>query len=83
MPDQTLIGNVISAVIPILVFAYWYGGANARIKTLEDQIEHAVTREEFRALKDQLSQVVVELQGLRGEIINVIRSSRPATGGIQ
>lgn len=81
-PLLTVIGLLIASGIPLATFIFGYGKVCSRLDSLERQIEHSVTREEFRALKDQLSQVVKELQGLRHEIIDVIKASRPATGGM-
>ena len=64
--------------VPLATFAASYGSLDARLRALEQRSEQTVTRAEYQALSARLDEVVVELRGLRSDLIVVIKErSRP------
>lgn len=59
--------------VPLLALAASYGALHTRIKAVEHDIEHTVSRHEFEALSRRLDEVVAELKGLRADLIAVIK----------
>lgn len=72
--DHSLVGSVLSGGIALLAFAFGYGSVTARIKTLESQIEHSVTKQEFRSLERRIDELSDEIKGLRSEILGILKT---------
>ena len=75
---QLTVAIVMALVVPGATFAASYGSLDARLRALEQRAEQSVTRGEYQALSARLDEVVVELRGLRSDLIVVIKErSRP------
>ncbi|MNY40604.1 hypothetical protein D3C86_1753560 [compost metagenome] len=75
---QLIIAIVAALAVPGGTFAFSYGSLDARIRAVEQRSEQTVTRGEYQALSARLDEVVVELRGLRSDLIVVIKErSRP------
>ena len=70
---QLIVAIVMALAIPGATFAASYGSLDARIRAVEHRSEQTVTRAEYQALSARLDEVVVELRGLRSDLIVVIK----------
>lgn len=74
--DQTIITNVIAALIPLLALAASYGALSVRITALEKHYERLdalfekyVTREEFRALERRIDNMDAKLDRILEQVM--------------
>ena|GEM_PF-5717549 len=74
--ETYLIGPAISLIGSLAAFAFGYGSLSARLKAFERDIEHTVSREEFKALSKRLDDVVSELRGLRSDLLAIVKERR-------
>lgn len=79
--DHSIIGLILAASTPLVVFAFGYGSVTARVAALESVTKNSVSKAEFRSLEHRIEDLTSEIKDLRGEIMSILKSQ--STGRLQ